>query len=380
MNEVYAHLGVTPIINAAGTLTRFGGSTMPPEVMAALVAAGRSFVDMEELHLAAGRRIAALIGVEAAHVCAGAAAGITLMAAACMSGTARAMISQLPQTAGMKHRFVVQGAHRNPFDQAVRLAGGEFVEIAATWEALEEALRGGADSVAAVYYTCAWFCTGSALRLGRVAALAHAAGVPVIVDAAAELPPVHNLTRHIAEGADLVVFSGGKVLRGPQASGLILGRADLVEACRLNDNPFMGVGRPMKAGKEEIVALVAAVERYLATDHAAEMADWERRVTHVVEAVSGLPDVRAWRQLPHGDGQLIPHAAIAWDEQVVEVGYEEAVRQLLGGRPRVAVQLISPQRYGFGGYQTYEVRVHPHTLADGEEIIVAARLREVLQG
>lgn len=372
--NIYDELGVEPIINAAGTLTRLSGSLIPPEVTDVMAAASRSFVDMNELHLAAGRRIAELVGVEAAHVCAGAAAGISLMAAACMAGTDRDKIRRLPDTTGMRHKFVVQRAHRNPFDQALRLAGGEFVEIGADADELKAALT---DKMAAVFYTFAWFLREEMLPLAQVAGIAHGTKVPVIVDAAAEVPPRANLSRFVEEGADLVTFSGGKAIRGPQSSGFILGREDLIEACRLNDNPNMSVGRPMKAGKEEIVGLVKAIELYVAKDHAAEMAVWERRVSHILETLSGIEGVCAWRQLPYGIGQQIPHVALSWHQEALRMTHEELVERLFHGRPRIAVQLLGRWR---GLSETPQVRIHPHTLQEGEELVVARRLRKVLTG
>jgi len=374
--DVYKELGIEPIINAAGTLTHLGGSLILPEVMEAMVAASRMFVDMEELHRAAGKHIAELIGVEGAHVCSGGAAGITLMAAACMTGTGSARIRRLPDTSVLRRKFVVQQAHRNPFDQALRLAGGEFVEISASTNELEQALAG--DDVAAVYYTFAWFCVRPALPLAQVAQMAHRRGVPVIVDAAAEVPPVENLWRFVKEGADLVTFSGGKAMRGPQSSGLILGKAALIEACRLNDNPNMGVGRPMKAGKEEIAGLVRAVELYMARDHAADSLAWDRRVARVIEIVSEVNHVRAWRQLPYGIGQQIPHAALTWDEQALGATCQDLQQQLKDGRPRIAVQLVTPSSYDFAGFESSQIRVHPHTLREGEEVVVAERIRDIL--
>jgi uncharacterized pyridoxal phosphate-dependent enzyme len=376
--NVYAELGVEPIINAAGTLTRLSGSLMHPEVVEAMAAASRSFVDMQELHLAAGQRIAALIGVPAAHVCACAAAGISLMAAACIAGSDRDLIRRLPDTHGLRDHFVVQRAHRNGFDQALLLAGGRFVEIESDAIELQEALH--SEHVAGVYYTHAWFCTADALPLTQVANLAHASGVPVIVDAAAEVPPLANLSRFLEEGADLVTFSGGKAIRGPQSTGFILGRPDLIEACRLNDCPNMGVGRPMKTGKEDIVGLVKAIERYVQADHAAELALWEQRVAHVIEALGSLEHVRAWRQLPYGIGQQIPHAAVSWDETALGLTHAEAMRALLEGKPRIAVQMVDPGRYGFGGYTKTELRIHPHTLEGDQTTIVAQRLKELLTG
>jgi L-seryl-tRNA(Ser) seleniumtransferase len=376
--DIYHELGVEPIINAGGTLTTLSGSLMLPEVTEAMVAASHAFVDMRELHLAAGRRIADLVGVEAAHVCAGAAAGITLMAAACMAGTDRAKIRQLPDTTGMPRKFVAQEAHRNPFNGAVCLAGGTIVETATDADELAEALA--ADGVAAAFYTHAWFCWQEALPLDTVAQIAHRAGVPVIVDAAAEIPPVENLWRFVKEGADLVTFSGGKALRGPQSTGFVLGRADLIEACRLNDNPHMAVGRTMKVCKEEIAGLVKAIELYVTRDHAAESLVWDRRVARVLETLSNLRGVRVWRQFPYGVGQRIPHAALTWDEQALGVTYDDLVAQLKGGRPRIAVQLVAPANYDFAGFKSPQVRIHPHTLREGEEVVVAERIREILAG
>lgn len=375
--SIYDELGVRPVINAAGTLTRLGGSLMPPEVVAAMASAAEQFVDMDELHLVAGRRIADLIGVEAAHVCGSATAGIALMAAACITGTDPARIAQLPETEGLKHRFLVQPAHRNPYDRALLLSGGRLVDVAPDPEALAAAID---ERTAGVYYTFAWFCTQEALPLPQVAEIAHAAGVPVIVDAAAEVPPVSNLGRYTAEGADLVAFSGGKGLRGPQASGLILGRADLIEACRLNDCPYDALGRAMKTDKESIAGLAKAVELYVHADHAAQMAEWERRVQILLEAVVGLAGVRGWRQMPFGTGQLVPHAAVSWNEAALGITHAEAARRLLAGQPRIAVQLITVERYGFGGMTQTELRLHPHTLQPGQAEIVSEALRDVLQG
>ena len=373
--DIYGEMGVQPIINAAGSLTRMGGSLMPPEVVEAMAAAAERFVDIEELHIAAGRRVAELIGVEAAHVCGSATAGIALMAAACMTGTDIGKIAQLPETHGLRTRFIVQSAHRNGFDRALLLSGGRYVEVGPSPEEIAAAID---DSTAGIYYTFAWFCTEDALPLSQVAEIAHGAGLPVIVDVAAEVPPLSNLTRYAAEGADLYTFSGGKAIRGPQSTGMILGRADLVEACRLNDCPNMGIGRAMKTDKESIAGLVKAVELYIKRDHEAQMAEWEARVQHVLDAVGDLPHVRAWRQVPFGTGQLIPHAAVTWDEAALGITHTEAARRLLHGEPRIAPQLINVERYGFGGMTQTELRFHPHNLEPGEVEIVATALKSLL--
>jgi uncharacterized pyridoxal phosphate-dependent enzyme len=374
--DVYRELGIEPLINAAGTLTTLSGSLMLPEVTEAMAAASRAFVDMGELHRAAGKHIAQLVGVEAAHICAGAAAGIALMAAACMAGDDPHKIRQLPDTTGMKDRFVVHTAHRQPFEMGIRLAGGSFVEFRTDAGELEAAVQGG--GAAAVFYTLAWFLTGEVLPLGRVAEIAHRHGVPVIVDAAAEVPPVENLWRFVKEGADLVAFSGGKAIRGPQSTGFVLGRADLVEACRLNDCPHAAIGRPSKVCKEEIVGLVKAVELYVQRDHSADSLVWDRRVARVMETLSDLEGVQVRRQFPYGIGQQIPHVALTWDEQVVGVTYQELVDRLLDGSPRVAVQRITTRSEERGLAQGDEIRIHPHTLREGEEVVVAERIRDIL--
>jgi uncharacterized pyridoxal phosphate-dependent enzyme len=374
--DVYTKLGVTPVISAAGTLTRFGGALMLPEVVDAMVDASRASVDLNELHIAAGKRLAEMIGVEAAHVCSGAAAGIALMAAACMAGSDPKRIRQLPHTAGMRHRFVVQRAHRNSFDQSLRLSGGQFVEVEANTSQIESELRH--PDVAAFYYTLSWFCTGEALPLGQAADLAHRAGVPLILDGAAQLPPAENLTRFLEEGVDLVTFSGGKALRGPQASGLVLGRRDLVEACRLNDNPNSGVGRPMKAGKEEIVGLIKAVELFLARDHAVERQVWERRVQHVIGALAERPHVQTCMKYPYGPGQQFPYVELTLDEDALGMTHQQLIDRMLAGRPRIALHLVTPQRYTWSGFDRPEIRIYMQMLRDGDEMIIARRLVEEL--
>lgn len=378
MSSVYEDLGVTPIINAAGTLTRLSGSTMWPEAVDAMAAASRHFVDMQELHEAAGRRLAELIGVGAAHVCACATAGIATMAAATMAGRDGARVRQLPDTTGMDDRFVALKAHRNSFDQALRVAGGSFIEVEADREKVASALA--QERVAAFFYTFSWFNTDVELDLPSVIEMAHAAGKPVLVDAAAEVPPLANLRRFVDEGADLVTFSGGKALRGPQSSGLILGRADLVAACAANDSPNMSIGRGMKTAKEDIVGLVKAVELYVSRDHDADMRVWEGRVQTIVSAVADIEGVRARRQLPKGLGQKIPHAAVSWDEAMLGREYAAVAAQLKEGPPRIAVQLIDEGVYASARQTGWELRLHPHTLREGEEVVVARRLRLSLLG
>jgi L-seryl-tRNA(Ser) seleniumtransferase len=379
--DVYGWLGVEPIINAGGTLTRLSGSIMYPEVADAMHAASRHFVDMGELHAAAGRRIAELIGVEGAHVCAGATAGIAVMAAAVMAGSDPDRVRRLPDTTGLADRFVALKVHRNPFDQALRLAGARFLDVDPNPDAIRAALH--EEGVAGFFYTFSWFNTGDALDLPAVIDLAREAGKPVIVDAAAEVPPLAHLRLFVEQGADLVTFSGGKAMRGPQASGIILSsRADLIDACAANDSPNMSVGRGMKTGKEEICGVVKAIELYLNRDHEADAAVWEGRVARILAALENLGEgVRAWRQLPHGKGQQIPHVAITWSPADLEGrSCQDVAVALKAGTPRIACQLIHEPIYAFAKETGVELRFHVHTLKDGEEETVARCLREALKG
>ena len=375
--DFYAKLGVEPVINAAGTLTSLGGSIMDPEVTEAMVTASRHYVDMRELHEAAGRYLAESIGVEAAHITSCATAGIAVMAAACMTGGDRDRVARLPDTTGMKSRFIVQKTHRTGFAKALELSGGRFVEVEPEMEALRAVLD---DSIAGVFYTFAWFCSGKALSLPQVSELARARAIPVIVDAAAEVPPVDNLTRFLTMGADLVTFSGGKAMEGPQSSGLVLGRRDLIAACALNDCPNMGVGRGMKVAKEEIAGLVTAVDRYLRRDHAGQMQEWEERVAYIIDELTSLEPVEAFRQMPSGIGQQIPHAAIRWDEKALGISMEDVVDRLMRDRPRVAVQLHAGSTGEFDEELGRQIRVHPHSLTPGQERIVVERLKQVITG
>jgi L-seryl-tRNA(Ser) seleniumtransferase len=270
---------------------------------------------------------------------------------------------------------VVQKTHRSGFDRAVRVAGGRFVEVEPHAEAIEAALN---NDVAGVLYTLAWFCDGPATELNDVCRLAHARGIPVIVDAAAEVPPVANLRRFVDEGADLVTFSGGKAIGGPQSSGLVLGRDDLIRACAFNDAPNMNIGRGTKVAKEEIVGLVRALELYLERDHAEQMTVWETCVAYMVGRLQNIDGVRAVRQLPYGVGQQIPHVALTWDPATIALDYSDVVDRLYHAAPRIAVQLHRRDTGEYNPSVGPQIRIHPHTLRPGEERIVAEKIADIL--
>lgn len=358
----YSGLGVRPVVNAATTLTAVGGSLMPPEVLAAMADAASSYVDMHELHAAAGRRLAELTGNEAAHVTAGCGAAIVLGVLACATGGDPAAISRLP---GMPVEVVVHAAHRIPYDPAITLAGATIVQVGNVLQTFEWELDAAInDRTAAVFYVAGAHLPSGALDLATTVAIAHARGVPVIVDAAAQLPPHTNLWHFTRElGADLALFSGGKGLRGPQASGLIVGRRPLVEAARANAAPHQRLARPMKVGKEEIAGLVRAVELYLARDHDAERAGWDQTVAGWIDALDGVSGLTAAREELNEAGQPIPRVL------VTAPGADELRAELWDGDPRVHVLRATADSF----YLT------PDTLEPGQAELVADRILEAVK-
>ena len=366
---IYEDLGVRPIVNASATLTRLGGSVMPPEVLNAMEEASRHFVDLTELQAAVGERLAKLTRNEAAYVSAGAAAGLVLATAACIAGTDPAAIHQLPDLTGLKDEVVVHRAHRNGYDHAVRQVGAKLVEIGTTshtaeWE-LESAIN---DRTAAVFWFQGAMTGRGDIPLRRVIEIANAHGVPVVVDAAAQLPPTENLWRFTEMGAALAVFSGGKDLRGPQSSGLIVGRKDLIDAIRVNGNPNHSIGRPMKVGKEEMVGLLTAVQMYLEIDQDARASQDEETVIGWCTRLNKLEGVAAERSYPNEAGQPLPRVAVQIDPAKAGQDRDQVVAALLNGNPSIAVALM-----GDDG-----IYLNPMTLAGDEEEVVIARLQEIL--
>jgi len=339
VRSIYDELGVRRVINAATTLTVVGGSLMPDGVLDAMREAARSFVDMHELQAAAGARIASLTRNEAAYVTSSCAAAMTLGTLAAITRGDPSAIARMPRGAGLPTDVVIHAVHRIPEDRGIELAGGRILEIGTadgTAEAdLESALT---DGTALVVWVAGSHLPRGALDLETTVRIAHSRGVPVLVDAAAQLPPPSNLWRFTGElGADAVAFSGGKGLRGPQASGLLLGRTDFIEAARANGSPYARLARPMKVGKEEIAGLVRAVELYLATDHEAQTREWSAIVDGWVRDLDGVRGIRAERHETNEAGQPVPRVRVAVDGAVAGGSAEELRRRLWNGNPRILV-------------------------------------------
>jgi L-seryl-tRNA(Ser) seleniumtransferase len=335
MSSILDRLGVPRRINAAGTLTRLGGSLMAPEVLEAMREAAASSVDMAELQSAASRRIAALTGAEAGLVTSGASAGLTLATAACLAGWDAARMAALPDTRGMPARMLMLRTHRNSYDHAVRLAGAQIVDVGHNDRGTGAGVRGvepweiesAVDAQTAGFVFVAG--AGGAAALPVVIEVMHRHGLPVVVDAAAQLPPASNLHRFVDQGADLVVFSGGKALGGPQASGLLTGRrdlvgsallqmmdmdvhpatwapAELVDTARLRGTPLHGIGRGFKVGKEEIAGLLCALERFVARDEAAQVDVWTQRLRAMAVSLGGQLLLRAALREAAPGGRAVP--------------------------------------------------------------------------
>ena len=368
-NAVYQRLGVAPIINAAGSITRLGGTRTRPETLELMSRAARVMVNIDDLNRAAGKELARLTGAEAGFVCSGAAGGLVLQAAACIAGNDPVKMRKLPDTDGLKNEIVIHTMHRFPYDQAYRAAGARMVEFgdylfAHPWQ-LEGAIN---ERTAAVAYLCAPFASNKVLPLERVCEIAHAHDVPVIVDAASMLPPRANLYRYLQAGADMVVYSGGKGVRGPQGSGILVGRADLIEAAAAQANPAQFLGRGMKVAKEEVIGLVASLAAFVEEDEAAEMAAYHAMAQRAVDALVEIPGLRV--TLEHdGVNYLIPHAVIRFTDEWRGPSRDGIAAAMEQGSPQVYLhQLGGPQ----------ELAVDPLNLTEEETDVVIRRLREEL--
>ena len=368
--EVYRRIGVRPIINAAGVVTRLGGSRIRPQALEVMAQAAGSLVNMAELNARAGEMVARVTGAEAGFVCNGAASGLLLQAAAVIAGKDPAKMHRLPNTDGMKNEVIIQTMHRFPYDQAYRAAGAKLVTIGTAYRCQEWELEAAiSERTAAVAYLFSPFLTRTALPLPRVAEIAHAHGVPVIVDGATMVPPKDNLTRYIRMGADMVTISGGKGIRAPQGSGLLFGRGDLIEAAAANASPNQFLGRGMKVSKEEIIGFVTALELFVQEDEEAEMERFRRVAQSVVDALIEIPGLRVTAEHDRYDF-LIPNALIRFEESWKGPSRRELMQALEEGDPPIFLQghFLPEDR----------VAVDPFNVDEDELEVLIRRLREEL--
>jgi uncharacterized pyridoxal phosphate-dependent enzyme len=363
--DYFKELGVRPIINAAGTYTALTASLMPPEVVAAWEYGSRRYARLDEVHDAVGKRIAELVGCEAAMVTAGAASALTLGTAACLTGKTVKFVRQLPDTTGMKNEVIIQKSHHFGYEHAVRNCGIRFVEV----ESREDVERVAGERTAMMLFLNSAEPAGQ-IKLAEFAELGRKHNIPTFNDCAADVPPVENLSRPLKLGFSLVAFSGGKGLCGPQSAGLLLGQRDLIAAARLNGPPNSDtIGRGMKVNKEEMLAMLAAVELYLKRDHAADDREWRRRIGVISRALSGIPTVTTETYVPE-IANHVPHMRIRWDEKQLKISFPEAQRKLREGDPS-----IEPLPSGRG-----ELGIGVWMMQSGDDKIVARRIREILRG
>ena len=367
--EIYRALGVTPAIVASGTTTMYGGSKLRPEVADIMEKASRTMIHLDDLNVAAGRVIAEITGAESGLVTSGAAGGLVLQAAAVMAGKDPAIMARLPNADGLKNEVVMHKSHRFPYDQCYTSTGAKIVDIGdgrrcQPWE-LEAAIN---ENTAAVAYLFSGFLTRRAIPLEQVVETAHAHGVPVIVDAASYLPPRANLRRFIDAGADMVQFSGGKAIRGPQGTGILAGRADLIEAAYANASPHQFIGRGMKVAKEEIVGLVEALRIFTNEDEDAETRRFTDMCRQVVDALIETPGLEL--SVKHDEWDyLTPHAVIRFTRDWRGPSRDEVNDSIAHGDPPIYLHNI---------FNPDELAVDPFNLDERELEIVIRRLREVL--
>lgn len=371
--EVYKKLGVSPVINAQSWVTALGGSIMRPEVLRAMDEAAGAYVDMMQLNRAAGEVVARSCGAEQGLVTAGCSAAQVLMVAACMTGQSEHNVEQLPDTTGMKDEVVLFKGQRNRYDKAFITAGATLVEYGTADSARPEDLDAAInDNTACVAYVIGPFIAPG-IGLEETVRVAHARAVPVIVDAAAEVPPRANLTRFHKMGADMVAFSGGKGIGGPQSAGLLAGKADLMEAVVMNSlnlhSPIAGIGRPMKVSKENIVGLVTAIELFTDSDEGIEWDAWQSKALYVAGRLSGIDGVRVVIEDETNERQG-PQPVLRFEDAYKGPSIAEIKEQLQSGDPAIYV----------GGTEARgEICIVMVDVRDGEEIIIADRMSDILR-
>ena len=371
--EVYKKLGVKPVINAQSWVTVLGGSLMRPEVLRAMDDAASAFVDMRDLNRAAGEVVAKICDADMGLVTAGCAAAEVLMAAACMTGVDESKVERLPDTTGLKNEILIFKGQRNRYDGAFETAGAKLVEFGQVGSARPYHLEGAiTDKTCAVAFVIGPFIK-QGIGLEKTIEIAHAHGLPVIVDAAAEVPPRDNLSKFIRMGADMVAFSGGKGIGGPQSAGLLAGRKDLMEAAFLNslnlDSPKAGIGRPMKVSKENIVGMVTALELFMDADEAALIQGWRDKAEYIAERVAGIKGLRVVVEDTPVDRQG-PQPVIYFESDWTGPSPAEVRERLAAGSPAIIV--------GGGGYRD-EINLAMVNVQDGEEAVIAERLIEALK-
>jgi uncharacterized pyridoxal phosphate-dependent enzyme len=365
--DFFKELGVTPVINAGATMTYLSGSLMMPEVLEAINSTAHDFANMYDLQDKAGAKIAEMLKCEAAMVTSGAAAALVLGTAACLTGTDKEKIEQLPTLTGPQREVIIQKSHRYVFDQAVRSTGVKFTEVEGP-EEMEKAIN--KNTVMALFFNGAisWFGVPDSISHEEFVRIARLHNIPTFIDAAADVPPVENLFRFQKIGFDLITFSGGKMIRGPQSAGLLFGRKDLIEAAKLNNSPHeCPIGRPMKVNKEEIFGMYAAVKSYIERDHEKEWKEWLDRIKRIASHLNKIPTLTGETHINPGPANALPGLIIKWDQAKVKITPKEVAKKLLEGTPSIVT-----------GERGDTLNVGVVLLRPDQVDVVAARIKDIL--
>jgi L-seryl-tRNA(Ser) seleniumtransferase len=379
--DYYAKLGVPTIINAAGTYTTLTAACMPSQVLAAVQKAALHPVRLRELQQQAGEYIARRLNCEGAIVTSGAAGAIGLATAACIQHANKISILDMPQAiGGMKNQVIVQRAHRYEYDRAMYLCGARVTEVV-TLDDFKRACGAG-NAAMTNFFNAAEDEEGiaSSAQIGREEWLrvAHEYKIPCFLDAAADMPPISNLWKYTGMGFDLVTFSGGKGMRGPQNAGLLLGKKSLTDLAHANNNPGDGIGRGMKVAKEQIVGMVAAVDWVLSHTEESMQGDYQKRADLIAYAMKGIPSVRTETVVPK-IANHVPHLLIRFDPAAIGVTTDQIVASLRTGKPSIELNPNTGQKPNQGiPSDAYTLVVGVWMLQPGEDVIVAERIRAVL--
>src|SRR5260221_5009680 len=361
--NVYEELGVTTVINGQGTMTVLGGSLARPEVEAVMALAGRHFCSIPDLEVAAGNRIAEMLKLPdgyTAAVTSGAAAAMESGLAGILTGNNEQFIKQIPDLTGMKSEVIMQKSHRNPFDQQLRNTGVKLVVI----ETRDEFRRAVSERTAMMHFSNFANAVGQ-IKVDEWIKLGKEYKIPCMNDAAADTPPVSHLWDYANMGYDLITFSGGKAMRGPQCAGMLIGRKELVANALLNNSPHEDtIGRSQKVGKEEIVGMVKAVEMFLKDDHEALNKEWQRRLEYISSQITKVPTVTT-SYPPMEIANHVPHMRIKWDSKKIPMTPHEVGKALRDGKPSI---VLSTGEHGEA------LSLNSFMLQPGEEKIIAAEL------
>lgn len=363
--DILGELGVKPFINAAGTYTMLTASLMPPEVMTAMQAVSRKFVHLNKLQDAAGAKIAQMLECDAAMVTSGCAAALACGTAGVLTGMNQKFVRQLPDLTGMKTEVIVQKKHRNGYDHAVRLCGVKLVEIE-TVEEFERAVNAN---------TAMTFFANFAEPEGQIKAedwvkLSKKHNLPSLTDCSADTPPPERLFRYTKMGFDLVAFSGGKGICGPQSAGILLGRKDLIEAAKINTSPNSdSIARGMKVNKEEIIGMLVALELFLKRDFSVDRREYDKRVKLIQDSVANLPSISFEVDVPP-IANNVPHLKIKWDESKIKISPIEVKKKLLESEPSIEANPSTNKE---------QLVIGVWMMQAGEAQIVAKRVREILK-